>query len=34
MSNLTGDEMALFMNGKFKFIIWFKIILSLPKKFF
>ena len=34
LSNLTGDEMATFMNGKFKLITWFKIVLSLPKKLF
>ena len=30
-SNLTGDEMALFMVGNFKLSIWKKIILRLPK---
>ena len=33
-SNLTGDEMAFFMTGKFKLIIWIKIILNLPKTLF
>ena len=33
-SNLTGDEMALFMTGYFKLSIWKKIILKLPKLIF
>ena len=33
-SNLTGDEMALFMTGNFKLSIWKKIILRLPKLIF
>ncbi len=33
-SKLTGDEMALFMNGCSRFNIWLKIILFLPKKIF
>ena len=32
LCRLTGDEMALFMSGEVKFLIWIKIIYSLPKK--
>lgn len=34
MSNLSGDEMALFMNGYFNLKVWLKIIFSMPKIIF
>ena len=33
-SNLSGDEMALFMNGKPKIKTWLKIIFASPKTLF
>ena len=33
-SKLSGDEMALFMNGNQSFKTWLKIIFSLPKLLF
>ena len=33
-SKLSGNEMANFMSGNFKLIIWLKIIFKLPKIIF
>ena len=33
-SRLSGDEMALFMNGNQSLKTWLKIIYSLPKPLF
>ena len=33
-SRLSGDEMALFMNGNASLKIWLKIIFSMPKLLF
>ena len=33
-SQLSGNEMANFMSGNFKLIIWLKIIFKLPKIIF
>ena len=33
-SNLSGDEMAEFMLGKSKLIIWLKVMIKMPKLIF